>query len=47
MSLKVGDKIPIFSLLDQTGKKRTDNEFRGSFGSIKSIENVRNFIFYI
>ncbi len=29
MPLKVGDKIPSFSLLDQTGKNRTDLEFRG------------------
>ncbi len=29
MSLKVGDKIPEFSLLDQTGKARTNKEFLG------------------
>ncbi len=29
MSLKVGDQIPEFSLLDQSGKVRTDKEFRG------------------
>ena len=30
MPLQVGDQIPSFSLLDQTGKYRTDKEFRGN-----------------
>ncbi len=29
MSLKVGDQIPEFSLIDQSGKSRNNNEFKG------------------
>ncbi len=29
MALKVGDKIPDFTLLDQVGRKRTNKEFEG------------------